>query len=80
MEHPLLQFCQSRAQIEAVRLIYIDGISQRDTAKKLGISRTSLRDRLAAVKNNAAKRGYSPDNDWNHQVPDGHKIKGVSTV
>lgn len=79
MEHPLLQFCQSTAQTEAVRLINIDGMSQRDAAEKLGISRTALRDRLAAVKNNAAKRGYSPDNDWNHPVPDGHKIKGVST-
>jgi hypothetical protein len=79
LEHPLLQFCQSNAQLDAVRLIEIEKVSQREAALQLGISRTALRDRLTAVKRNAAKRGYSPNNHWNHPVPDGHKIKGIST-
>jgi len=79
VDHPLLQFCNSSAQIEAVRLVEVEKVSQREAADILGISRTSLRDRLRAVNKNALKRGYSPENDWSHPVPDGHKIKGVST-
>jgi len=74
-----LQFCQTHAQKNAVTLIEVEGLSQRKAAEILGISRSTLNDRLRNVKNYAAKRGYSPDNDWNHPVPDGHKIKGVST-
>src|SRR6056300_498645 len=79
MEHPLFQFCQTKEQADAVTLTEIEGLSQREAASRLGICRTALRDRLTVVKNKAAKRGYSPSNDWNHPVPDGHKIKGVST-
>ena len=79
MDHPLLQFCQTQEQADAVTLTEIEGLSQREAASRLGICRTALRDRLTVVKNKAAKRGYSPNNDWNHPVPDGHKIKGVST-
>jgi len=79
MGHPLLQFCQTQEQADAVTLTEIEGLSQREAASRLGICRTALRDRLAVVKNKAAKRGYSPKNDWHHPVPDGHKIKGVST-
>jgi len=79
MDHPLLQFCQSNAQLDAVRLVEVEGISQRQAASMLNITRGALRDRLKAVEKNAAKRGYSPENDWSHPVPDGHKIKGVST-
>ena len=79
MEHPLLQFCHTRAQIDAVKLLKIDGLSQRKAASMLNITRAALRDRISAVEKNAAKRGYSPENNWLHPVPDGHKIKGIST-
>jgi hypothetical protein len=79
MEHPLLQFCNSDAQRQAVIATKIEGLTQADAALKLGISRSALRDRLSCVNSLAARRGYSPDNDWHHPVPDGHKIKGVST-
>lgn len=79
MDHPLLQFCRTHAQTDAIRLVEVEGVSQREACKILGISRTSLRDRITAVKHIAATRGYSPDNDWSHPVPDGHKVKGVST-
>ena len=79
MDHPLLQFCSSKAQREAIIATKVEGLSQVDAALKLGISRSALRDRLSTVNSLAARRGYSPENDWNHPVPDGHKIKGVST-
>jgi hypothetical protein len=79
VDHPLLQFCHTHAQIDAVKLVKIEGLSQRKAASMLNITRAALRDRISAVEKNAAKRGYSPENDWSHPVPDGHKIKGVST-
>jgi hypothetical protein len=79
MDHPLLQFCHTHAQIDAVKLVKVEGLSQRKAASMLNITRAALRDRISAVEKNAAKRGYSPENDWSHPVPDGHKIKGVST-
>lgn len=79
MDHPLLQFCSSEAQRQAIIATKVEGLSQVDAALKLGISRSALRDRLSCVNSLAARRGYSPDNDWHHPVPDGHKIKGIST-
>jgi hypothetical protein len=32
------------------------------------------------VKLSAAKKGYSPEHDYTHPVPDGFKIRGVSTL
>lgn len=79
MEHPLLQFCSTEKQYQCVTLCYVEGKSQQVAGKELGMSRSNVRDHLRAVKDKAARRGYSPDNDWHHPVPDGHKIKGVST-
>lgn len=79
MTHPLLQFCTTEKQRLAVTLCLQNGMSQREAAADCGISRSALRDHLGTVKLRAANRGYSPENDWLHPVPDGHKIKGVST-
>lgn len=79
MEHPLLQFCTTEKQHEVIYLIEVKGLSQREVAKKLNVSRSGVRDHLEAVKAKAEKRGYSPDYNWKNPVPDGHKIKGVST-
>lgn len=79
MEHPLLEFCQTDKQRQVVDLVEVQGFSYRGAAALLGCARGTIGDHLRAVKDRAAKRGYSPDHGWNHAVPDGHKIKGVST-
>ena len=79
MKHPLLEFCDTEKQLEVVTLCMVKGMSQYQAADKLGTSRDAVRSHLNAVKNKAARRGYSPDHDWKNPVPDGHKIKGVST-
>jgi len=79
MEHPLFQFCSTERQRDAVRLIVIEGMSQRKASKEGGYNTYSLKNALQEVKEKAERRGYSPKHDWNHPVPDGHKIKGVST-
>lgn len=79
MEHPLLQFCTTERQRKVIDLTEIQGLSQYDAAKLLGMARSTVRDHIRTVKNRAIARGYSPDHDWINPVPDGHKIKGVST-
>jgi len=79
MEHPLFQFCTTQRQRDAVRLCVIEGKSQRGAAKEAGYKTHSLKNALQEVKDKAARQGYSPEHDWHHPVPDGHKIKGVST-
>jgi len=79
MQHPLLQFCDTEKQLEVITLCAVKGLSQYQAAEKLGITRNAVKHHLEAVRNKAARRGYSPDHDWKNPVPDGHKIKGVST-
>ena len=79
MRHPLLQFCDTEKQLDVVTLCIVKGMSQYQAADELGTTRDAVRHHLNAVKNKAARRGYSPDHDWKNPVPDGHKIKGVST-
>jgi hypothetical protein len=79
MTHPLLQFCTTEKQKTVITLLYVDGMSQEKTGVKMGLSRSGVRDHVRTVKSKARARGYSPENDWLRPVPDGHKIKGVST-
>ena len=79
MEHPLLQFCTTEKQLIVIRMSAIEGLSQYEIGKRLNMSRSAVRDHIKAVRDKASRRGYSPDHDWKNPVPDGHKIKGVST-
>ena len=79
MAHPLLQFCNTERQRTIIYLCLEEGLSQRLAGVQLGCTRNAVKNVIQAVKENAASRGYSPDHDWHNPVPDGHKIKGVST-
>lgn len=46
------------------------------TAKALGVARSGLQGRFKRI----ALKGYSPEHDMTHHVPDGYKVKGVSTL
>jgi hypothetical protein len=79
MTHPLLQFCTTDRQREVVSAVFLDGLSQYKTAEKFNCTRSAINDIVRAVRSKAKRQGYSPENDWVNPVPDGHKIKGVST-
>lgn len=79
MEHPLLQFCDTEKQKQVMKMHLNEGMSQYDIATALNLSRSSVKDHIKAVKHKALRRGYSPEHDWHNPVPDGHKVKGVST-
>jgi hypothetical protein len=48
-------------------------------ADALGISKTAISQSIQILKRNSALRGYAPQNDMTRVVPDGFKVKGVST-
>lgn len=62
---------------------YIDAVNKKGSigggAKHLGIPRQSVQDGLKKIKRKAALQGYAPKHDMVHIVPDGFKVKGVST-
>jgi hypothetical protein len=54
--------------------------SQRAAAKALKVDGKTLRAALQRVKARAASKGYSPEHDLTRTVPDGYKVKGVSSL
>jgi UDP-2,3-diacylglucosamine pyrophosphatase LpxH len=62
---------------------YIDAVNQAGTilgaARLMNVRRSTIQDVLKAVKRKAAIQGYSPKHDMTRTVPDGFKVKGVST-
>lgn len=49
-------------------------------AKELGLHHSVLIRALESLEKRAAKQGYSPDHAMTHTVPDGFRVKGVSTL
>ena len=70
------------AQTDAQRKL-LTHIAKSDTIKaainELGITERCGRRMLQRVRNNAARRGYSPEHDMVNTVPDGFVVSGVST-
>ena len=67
-------------ELQALRL---DAVNEHGSAKKaakaLGVTTTAIQQSIDILKRNAALRGYSPAHDMTRTVPDGFKLKGVST-
>ena len=51
----------------------------RPAAEALGVNRSLIQQAFRRVTANAAMRGYSPNHDMTHTVPEGYTVKGVST-
>jgi hypothetical protein len=54
--------------------------SQRAAAKALKVDCKTLRSALKRVQARAASKGYAPEHDMTRTVPDGFKVKGVSSL
>lgn len=79
MEHPLLQFCLSDKQKLLVTEHIVKGRQLSEVCREAGFNERGMRKSKQMLLARAARQGYSPDHDWTHPVPDGHKVKGVST-
>lgn len=75
----LLQYAQTDRQREIIEAIIEHG-SNRKASKALGIANGTVTSTLDKVKRHAAQKGHSPEHDMVHTVPDGYKVKGVSTL
>ncbi|MFD0669734.1 hypothetical protein ACT80S_18590 [Ramlibacter sp. MAHUQ-53] len=53
--------------------------THRAAAKALGVSKSVFSGAMDRLKRRAASRGYSPDHDMTRTVPEGFRVKGVST-
>lgn len=66
------------------QLEYLDAVekhgSNQKAAKALGVNRRSLDHSLQRLKARAALQGWSPEHDMTRTVPDGFKVRGVSTL
>ena len=71
----LLQFCKTERQKAVISRVE-NGVSQRDIAKELGTSRSTIVSHLETVRGYAARQGYSPEHDYTHPAPQGFTIKG----
>src|SRR5690606_1100988 len=62
---------------------YIDAVnlhgSNQKAAVALGLNRRTVDQGIKLAKAAAAKAGYAPASDMTHVVPDGFRVKGVST-
>lgn len=77
MDALLASFATVR-QLEYLEAVEKHG-SQRKAAKALGVTKTAIQESLKALERKAAQQGYSPAHDMTRTVPDGFKVKGVST-
>lgn len=66
-------------EAKALKALEEEG-SRKGAAQALGITEGALRDRVRRAIRRAASRGWAPESDWVHPVPEGHRIKGNSTL
>jgi len=75
----LLEFCKTERQTQIVQAIIEHG-SQRDAAKALNCARGTVSNLLTIVRRTAESRGYSPEHDLTHVLPESLMLKGTSTL
>jgi hypothetical protein len=75
----LISFATTDRQREILQAVIEHG-TKKAAAIAIGIDPSTVRQTLRIVTANAAKMGHSPDHDMKHTVPDGFRVKGVSTM
>jgi hypothetical protein len=77
LDEGLKQFATNR-QLEYIEALNLHG-TQTEAAKALQVNIRSLERSIAALKNRAALKGYSPEHDMTRTVPAPFMVKGIST-
>jgi hypothetical protein len=67
---------KAQARIAAAR---IEGKTWAWITENLGVEGGNARKTLQSMKRRAVNQGFSPEHDMTHSVPDGFRVKGVST-
>jgi hypothetical protein len=74
----LLKYTICDSEAECIEAVIKTG-SPTEAAKLLDVNPRTVTRKVARIKSRAAIKGYSPDHNMTHTVPDGFKVKGVST-
>ena len=74
----LLKYVETESQKEKLEA-YIEHGSSRKAAAALGVNKSNVSRAIQTIRKNAIKRGYDPEYDMTHPVPQGFAVKGVST-
>lgn len=77
IDDALIQFATPR-DIELIQAVREHG-SNRRAALALGVHYSVIGRAMEALRKRAAKQGHSPEHDMTHTVPDGFRVRGVST-
>jgi hypothetical protein len=79
MDAQLMSFASVR-QLEVLEAIEAANGSIRGAARALKLDPKTVRHHMDRLKIKAASKGYSPEHGMTKTVPDGFKVKGVSTL
>jgi hypothetical protein len=77
IDETLLSYATER-QAEYLNAYWTHGTTAK-AAASLGVSERNITLAFTRVQAKAARQGYAPDHDMTRTVPDGFKVKGVST-
>ena len=75
----LLEFCRTDSQRQKLEAVIECG-SATQAAKALDLHHSSICDAIDRVKRYAEQRGYSPEHDLTHILPETLKLRGTSTL
>lgn len=74
-----LDHCITEPERQAVSA-WIEFNSLNKAADHLGKAYSTVQEQVKRVKDRAALKGYSPENDMTHTAPDTHVVRGTSTL
>lgn len=78
-DEKLFGYCTDR-QREILVAYWDAGCVAAEAARRLGISASTVKKKIAIVARKAAQQGYAPAYDLTHAVPEGMRSKGVSIL
>lgn len=78
LDQGLREYATDR-QWEVLQALSVNS-TYRETAKILGVKKSTVTSAVAAVKRRAEQHGYAPEHGWQHPVPPGFHVKGMSTL
>jgi hypothetical protein len=79
MNNEYLNYAATERQKECVEAV-IEHDTYAQAANALGINVRTLERTVQRVKQQAARKGYSPEHDMTRPAPDGFTVKGTSTL
>jgi DNA-binding CsgD family transcriptional regulator len=74
-----LEFCKSEREKQTFKLL-LEGKTQNQVASKIDVHPRTIRKIKKRVMDRAATKGYSPEHDIRHKIPDNLILKGTSTL